>query len=108
MLGARGQVDAEALAVLVQRIAGARNFPLAISIVSMARDSGMAMAGARQFGIDEFYVEAGIADHQRCIADKGQKLLGHPRREEWLVAENLSPRPWTRWDSIGTSRSGLR
>ena len=46
------------------------------------------MAGAGQFRIDEFDVEAGIVNHQRRIADKGEKLFHH-RGEERLVAEKF-------------------
>ena len=74
----------------------------------MARASGMRRAAhAGQFGIDELDVEAGIVDHQRRIAEKFQEFLDH-MGEQRLVGEKFALRPCTRWDSIGTSRSGLR
>ena len=46
------------------------------------------MVYPRQLRVDELDIETGIVDHQRCIADKGQKFFRH-RREERLVAEGL-------------------
>ena len=55
----------------------------------MVRASGKRRAAdARQFGIDEFHVEAGIVDHQRRVADKFQELLRH-LGEERLVGEKF-------------------
>ena len=62
---------------------------LAISIVSMARATGIGVRPiALQLGIDEFDVEAGIVDHERRIAEEFQELV-RDVGEQRLVGEKF-------------------
>ncbi len=87
---ARREIDAEALAQLVERIARPGEPALGdVDRVDCARGRDRRAAVAVQLGIEEFEVEARIVDDQRRVADELQELLDDMGEERLVGKEGV-------------------